>query len=102
MVKSNGKSKEMVRFCRNTAKKIAPQKDKVKIHPNATTPKHIALLSPGIEDNFSLLRYQIVMTLDKITPQNMEFPVIRNMPKTDNTGSDYHYKEYDYHNGVYD
>ena len=47
-------------------------------------PQNIALFAPGIDDKYSLSKlpkYSMSVTPDKITPQKMELPVIRNMHK---------------------
>ena len=70
---------------------MAPQNKKSNINPTETTPNKIALLSPGIDDNYTLSITAKSVTSDKKTPQKKSKIDIRKEPKID-LGEPYSYQ----------
>ena len=62
---------------------MAPQKKKSTINPTENTPNKIALLSPGIDDNYNLLITTKSVTSDRKTPKKKSKADIRKEPKID-------------------
>ena len=74
------------------------KKKKFIINLSVSTSKHIALLSPGIDDSSYISQhtnFSMSVTPQKIPPQKTQLPIIRKMPKNDHGGSDSHNGESD-------
>ena len=65
------------------SKEMRPQAKKINIDPSATKPYQITLLSPGIDDNSTLLSTTASVTPDKNTLKKKIVPETRKVPKID-------------------
>ena len=64
------------------------------MNESVSTPKHISLLSPGIDDSYYIYQHNkssMSMAPGEIPAQKTQLPMIINMPKTNHGGSGSHY-----------
>ena len=70
---------------------MVPKKEKVITHWSLSTPKHIALLSPGINDSSPLTQHAIssmIVAPENIPPYKTWLTMISNILKDDRGWSD--------------
>ena len=76
------------------------KKKKFNINLSVSTSKHIALLSPGIDDSSYISQhtnFSMSVTPQKIPPQKTQLPMPRMIPKTDHEVSASLHRGYDSH-----
>ena len=76
------------------SKQIRLHTKRVNLDPSATSPNIIVLLTPVIDDNFTLFSTTIIMTQDKNTKKKKDVPQIRKVPKIYQGGEDFDHKIY--------